>query len=174
MRYQYYLSLGSNIAPAQNLPRAVDHLAAAGRLVAVSAAYETEPVGKPEQPPFLNAAVILANALPANDLKRYVITGIENTLGRQRDPQDKYAPRTIDIDIALWEDLEGQASRIIVSDPDILRFAHLAVPLAEIAPRLVHPSTGEPLAAIAARLAAGGQRVVPRPEVVLPLPEGGD
>jgi 2-amino-4-hydroxy-6-hydroxymethyldihydropteridine diphosphokinase len=174
MRYHFYLSLGSNITPVLNLPRAVKLLAASGQLLAVSAAYETEPVGDSEQPLFLNAAVILASALPTNDLKRYVITGIENELGRKRDPHDKNAPRTIDIDIVLWRDMEGGEGQTIAVDPDILRFAHVAVPLADIAPDLIHPATGAPLSSLAARLAAGGLRVVPRPDIVLPLPEGGD
>lgn len=167
----FYLLLGSNIDPEQNLPRAVQLLAAAGQLVAVSATYETEPVGGPDQPRFLNAAVILGSALPANDLKRYVIAGIERELGRVRDPSDKNAPRTIDIDIAIWREMDGDPGHLNLVDRDLLRFAHVAVPLAELAPDIVPPDAGEPLSTIANRLAAGGQRVVRRPEIVLPLPE---
>jgi len=170
----FYLLLGSNIDPESNLPRAVQLLAAAGQLLAVSAVYETEPVGGPAQPAFLNAAVILGSALPASDLKRYVIAGIERELGRVRDPLDKNAPRTIDIDIAIWRDMDRDPDRLNLADRDLLRFAHVAVPLADLAPDIVPSEAGETLSAIASRLAASGQGVVRRPGIVLPLPEGGE
>jgi 2-amino-4-hydroxy-6-hydroxymethyldihydropteridine diphosphokinase len=145
-----YLSLGSNIEPERNLPRAVDLLRGAGELRAVSSVYETEPQGRADQPRFLNAAVLLATSLDRVELKSRVIAGIEQTLGRLRDPRDKNAARTIDIDVSIW----APEAHDPLFDPDVFHWAHVAVPLAEIAPELVDPASGRPLAELAAALRA--------------------
>lgn len=168
-----YLSLGSNIDPETNLPRAVAMLSRAGEVRAVSPAYATEPVGAPGSAEFLNAAVLLLTELTADELKSGPIADIEETLGRVRVPGDRNAPRTIDIDIALWNPLtpgDGPPP-----DPEILVRAHVAVPLAAIAPALAHPETGEPLSRIARRLTDGCEGPPPRerPEVALDFPPGG-
>jgi 2-amino-4-hydroxy-6-hydroxymethyldihydropteridine diphosphokinase len=167
-----YLSLGSNIDKERNLPRAVALLAEAGQLLTVSSAYETEPRGRRDQPSFLNAAVLLITELSAADLKRNILANIEQRLGRQRDPRDKNAPRTIDVDIALWNDFVGEILGRPVPDPDILRFVHVALPLAEIAPAVVHPESGETLAEIARRLQQEGPEARVRPDIMLDPGDG--
>jgi 2-amino-4-hydroxy-6-hydroxymethyldihydropteridine diphosphokinase len=162
-----YLSLGSNIEPEFNLPRAVVLLRGAGRLLAASSVYQTEPVGRRDQPAFLNAAILLLTDLTAAALKRDVIDPIENELGRVRDPLDKDAPRTIDIDISLWNDEVTSAPHRPIPDPGVVRFAHVAVPLAEIAPDYVHPVAGKTLAAIARGLVAGSPPAQLRQDVCL-------
>lgn len=86
-----------------------------------------------------------------------MLRAIEAVLGRVR-TADKNAPRPIDLDIALWGDrvIEDRAAGLVIPDPDILRWPHVAVPLADVAPDWVHPADGRTLAAIAAGLAAGG------------------
>jgi 2-amino-4-hydroxy-6-hydroxymethyldihydropteridine diphosphokinase len=148
-----YLSLGSNLDKERNLPEAVRLLAAHGRLLAVSAIYETAPVGNPDDPTFFNAAVALETALSPVELKQQVLAGIEQRLGRQRSA-DPNAPRTIDIDISLYDDAILHLGKRHIPDPEILRFAHVVVPLADLAPAYRHPETGESLAAIADRVAA--------------------
>jgi 2-amino-4-hydroxy-6-hydroxymethyldihydropteridine diphosphokinase len=155
------LSLGSNIAPERNLVLAVSMLRGAGRIVAVSRAFETEPVGGPGQARFLNAALILETEADAEAFKAQVVRGIERALGRVRDPQDRDAARTIDIDVSFV--IGGDAA---AEDPDVARRAHVAVPLAEVAPDHV-AADGRTLAAIAAALAGGGAAPRPRPEVDL-------
>jgi 2-amino-4-hydroxy-6-hydroxymethyldihydropteridine diphosphokinase len=163
-----YLALGSNIDPRRNLPRAVALLAAAGRVRAVSRVWETAPVGCTDQAPFLNAAVLLETELTPEALKGQVIAGLEERLGRVRDPADRNAPRTIDVDIVLWNDDVGEILGRPVPDPDLLRHAHVAVPVAELEPALIHPVSSEPLAAIARRLAAAARPApVPCPDVRL-------
>ncbi len=169
MRNRVYLSLGSNISKEHNLPLAVAMLAETGRLFAVSAAYETAAVGGEDYPGFLNAAVALDTDLGPGEFKAQVIGPIEAQLGRVRDPEDRNAPRTIDIDIVLWNDEVLDGNGVVVPDPDLLRLAHLAVPLAEIAPDLVHPLSGEKLTTIAGRLVAAGQIVTARGDVVLDM-----
>lgn len=166
-----YVSLGSNIEAVRHLAAAVRLLGERGRVVAVSRVYETVPVGLREQANFLNAAVWVETELDAARFKGEVLAGIEAALGRVR-TADKNAPRTIDADIALFNDEVFELGRRHIPDPDIVRFPHVAVPLADIVPDLMHPETGEQLADIAARLVAeAGEKVVwERPDVVL----GGD
>lgn len=148
-----YLMLGSNINKEHNLPAAVRLLAAHGELAAVSTIYETAPIGNPNDPSFFNAAVILHTSLPPAQLKSEVLAVIEAQLGRQR-TADPNAARTIDLDIALFNDEEYAWGKHRIPDPDILRFAHVAAPLAEIAPDYYLAATGETLHTVAARLAA--------------------
>ena len=148
-----FLSLGSNVDKEHNLPAAVRLLAGHGRVLAVSAVYETAPVGNPDDPSFFNAAVALEMALQPAELKQQVLAGIEQRLGRQRSA-DPNAPRTIDIDISLYDDAILDLGKRHIPDPDILRFAHVVAPLADLAPAYRHPETGEALAIIAQRVAA--------------------
>ncbi|MBI5671210.1 MAG: 2-amino-4-hydroxy-6-hydroxymethyldihydropteridine diphosphokinase [Chloroflexi bacterium] len=148
-----YLSLGSNIQPERNLAAAVRLLRQKCAVLAVSSAYRTPPQGFADQPDFFNLSVKVHTSLQPATFKSSVLDWIERELGRQRDPNNKNAPRTIDLDIALWGDavLEYGDKPWRVPDPDILRFAHVAVPLAELAPDFVHPTEGVTLAQIAAR-----------------------
>ncbi len=142
-----YLSLGSNVDKEYNLPAAVRLLAEHGRVLAVSAVYETAPVGNPDDPSF-----------------------IEQQLGRQRSA-DPNAPRTIDVDISLFDDAILDLGKRHIPDPEIVRFPHIAVPLADLAPDYRHPETGETLAQIAARVtAAAGQPLLRRADIFLPTP----
>jgi 2-amino-4-hydroxy-6-hydroxymethyldihydropteridine diphosphokinase len=141
------IAMGSNIDPERNLRQAVRRLAERCDVLATSPVYETAPVGKTDQPNFLNAAVLIETVLDAGALKAQVLRAIERELGRVR-TEDKNAPRTIDLDIVLYR---GQ-----VVDPDVRRYAHVAVPLADLAPEIRDPETGQTLAAIAGALPASG------------------
>ncbi|MFV1988774.1 MAG: 2-amino-4-hydroxy-6-hydroxymethyldihydropteridine diphosphokinase, partial [Gemmatimonadota bacterium] len=116
----------------------------------VSLTYEAEPVGAPDSPAFLNAAVAVTTALPPDVLKRDVLRPIEARLGRQRTANSN-APRTIDIDIAMVGDLvlRDEARSIEVPDPNIARYAHLAFPLRDLAPDVRHPALQRTLGQLA-------------------------
>lgn len=146
-----YLSLGSSLDKERNLRAGVGLLAEHGRVLAVSSAYETAPIGNPDDPTFLNAALILETPLEPQALKETVLRAVEDRLGRQR-TSDPNAPRTFDADISLFNDEILDLGRRHIPDPEILLYAHIAVPLAEIAPNYRHPETGETLAAIARRV----------------------
>ncbi len=148
-----YIALGSNIEPESNLPRAVALLREHSRIKRFSSVYQTAPQGDTQQAYFLNMAVMLRTPFPIVDFKRDVLLAIEQKLKRVRDPQNPNAARTIDLDIALWGDTvqEYGDKPWRVPDPDILRYVHVALPLAEIAPEFIHPETGEGLAIIAER-----------------------
>lgn len=143
------IALGSNIDKEQNLPHALALLGEQCEMVAVSSIYETVPVGLREQPNFHNAAVLVRTPLDAQTLKRDVLRSIEQALKRVR-VADKNAPRTIDLDIVLFN--AAILPELRIPDPDLLRFAHVAVPVAEIAPEMLHSETGEKLISIAERL----------------------
>lgn len=148
-----YVSLGSNINPERNLRQAVKLLREHDPELIVSSVYRTLPQGFTQQADFLNMAVRLSTAFSPAEFKAQIINRIEQQLGRVRDPHNKNAPRTIDLDISLWNHdvLDYGDKPWHIPEPDITRFAHVAVPLAEIAPDYVHPETGLTLAQIAAQ-----------------------
>jgi 2-amino-4-hydroxy-6-hydroxymethyldihydropteridine diphosphokinase len=150
-----YISLGSNIDPETNLKRAIQLIGQRCTVLAVSHAYRTPPQGFADQADFLNLAVKVTTELDANTLKHAVLDWIERELKRLRDPNNKNAPRTIDLDISLWNtDVFDYGEKPWhVPDKDILRFAHVALPLAEIAPDYVHPTEHVALKMIAGRFA---------------------
>jgi 2-amino-4-hydroxy-6-hydroxymethyldihydropteridine diphosphokinase len=172
------LLLGSNIDKERNIPAAARLLAAETVVVAVSPVYESSPVGSPETPTFFNAAALVITEKTAVELKDGLIGTIESRLGRVRQT-DKNAPRTIDLDIVLYDDAildytpaDGVTRH--VPNPDLLRFTYCALPIADLLPEMEHPETGETLRAIASRLAASeAQNAIRRPDIDLrPLLKG--
>jgi len=145
-----FLSLGSNIEPERHLPLAARLLAGLGRVLAASTVYRNPAVGPTPQTDFLNAAVLLVTSLSPAAL-RAELRRLEANLGRRRGP-DKFAPRTIDIDLVLYGSHVLTEPGLALPDPGLLTWAHLAIPLAELDPDFRHPVTGQSLAAIAERL----------------------
>ncbi len=148
-----YISLGSNIDPEPNLRRAVQLMGQRCKVLAVSHAYRTPPQGFTNQADFLNLALRIETDLDANTLKHTVLDWIERELKRVRDPNNKNAPRKIDLDISLWNEevFDYGEKPWHIPDKDIVRFAHVAFPLAEIAPDYLHPTEKITLATIAAQ-----------------------
>lgn len=132
-----YLSLGSNLDErAANLRIALEKLADLGTVKAVSAFYETEPVGLAAQPWFLNCAA----KLDTEKMPRQLITGIlnlEQEMGRQR--KLKNGPRIIDIDILLFGTSVIETAGLTVPHPRMHERRFVLEPLAEIAPEVRHP-----------------------------------
>lgn len=137
--HRLYLSLGSNIGPEVNLPKAVQMLREAGRIEAVSSVWETESVGF-DGPNFLNACLIFRSPLGPVEFKERVIRPIEAKLGRVRSAE-RNAPRPIDIDIELCDEKP--------LNTDFWDYAFVIVPLAELIPDFPHPASGEPIARVA-------------------------
>jgi 2-amino-4-hydroxy-6-hydroxymethyldihydropteridine diphosphokinase len=152
---QVCLSLGSNIAPHKFLPRAVERLRDFLDVQAVSRAWRTAAVGAPG-PDFLNAALLACTSLSPFSLKLDVLRRVEAQLGRVR-TANKFAPRTIDIDIVIYGDT--------VLEPMLWTQAYLALPVAELLPALLNPLSGERLEQTAARLVAQTS-IAPSPEVL--------
>jgi len=166
MLHRAYLLLGSNIDPEHNLPAACRMLAESGRIIRVSQVWESPPADGSVQANYLNAAVLLATAQSAVDLRRKTLPAIESALGRVRDPRDKFAARTIDIDIALFDRGVLNVDGAVIPDPNISTRDFVAVPLAEIDPDYVHPETGRTLADMAAALGSSASLRL-RQDVVL-------
>jgi 2-amino-4-hydroxy-6-hydroxymethyldihydropteridine diphosphokinase len=124
---------------------------------AISTVYLTEPLGPKDQPPFYNCIVEIATQLTPRELKHGVLQGIEGVLGRKR-TSDKFAPRTIDLDLLLYGDLTMTIDDHPLPDPDIFRRPFLAIALQEIAPGLVLPGSKTSVDEAAATLPRDGMR----------------
>lgn len=160
--HRVFITVGSNIDPEENLTDAISLLSEMTDLADVSPVYETAPVGKEDQPNFLNAAALVYTPFSGPALKNEVLHKIEQQLGRVR-TVDKNAPRTIDLDIALFDYEIFELGPRHIPDPDILRYAHVTVPLADLAPFYIHPETDRALREIADTLPRDG--IHPRPDI---------
>lgn len=154
------LSLGSNIEPEKHLLAAVSLLSQRLEIVAASRVFETEPAGSSSGPQFLNAAVEILCDLGPSVLKHEVLRPVEEELGRIRSA-DRNAPRTIDLDISLYSltVIHDPSADLEIPDPEILTRAHVAIPLADVSPRALHPVEGLTLERIAQRFENRGVRV---------------
>ena len=136
-----YLGLGSNLGNRQgNLDKALELLAERLRVEKVSSVYQTEPVGNINQPRFLNLACQADTRLAPAELLA-LAKGIENKLGRT--PGKANAPRPIDIDILFYSQRVIETPELVIPHPRLTERAFVLIPLAEIAPDLVHPVSGK-------------------------------
>jgi len=131
-----YLSLGSNLGNREdNLDMALKLLGQRMRLGKVSSIYDTEPLGNVNQPHFLNIACQVFTRLSPEGLLS-LAKGIEGKMGRRGKTGE---PRTIDIDILLYGDIILDKPDLVIPHPSMAERSFVLVPLAEIAPDLVHP-----------------------------------
>lgn len=133
-----YLLLGGNTGNrSAYLGKAQQELSkVCGAIQRASAIYETAAWGRENQPAFLNQVLYLHTPLTAIELLHAVLN-IELQLGRVR--EEKYAPRTIDIDLLLFNKEIINLPKLTIPHPEMQRRRFVLQPLAEIAPRLVHP-----------------------------------
>ncbi len=133
-----YIGLGSNLGDrSKNLSGAVERLSRIGTIAAVSAIYETKPWGVDGyQPRYLNQVAAVNTALDPLEVVAELL-GIEHSLGRTR--QEKNASRTLDLDLLLHGESVVDASGVSVPHPRLHERAFVLVPLAEIAPDIIHP-----------------------------------
>jgi 2-amino-4-hydroxy-6-hydroxymethyldihydropteridine diphosphokinase len=127
-----FLSLGSNVGDRQALLAAASDALAAlpgTAVVASSGIYETAPHGSVRQPDFLNQVVCVETALEPHDLLTQC-QRIESEHGRMRGL--RFGPRTLDIDILLFEDVELEEPELMLPHPRMLGRAFVLVPLAEV------------------------------------------
>lgn len=131
------IALGSNIgAREEHLRFAVERLGRLGRLRAVSSFHETVPVGFAGQGLFLNAALALETELGPRELMREMLR-IEAERGRER--RILNGPRTLDLDLLLYEDLVMDEPGLTLPHPRMHERLFVLAPLAEVAPEAVHP-----------------------------------
>ncbi|NND01416.1 MAG: 2-amino-4-hydroxy-6-hydroxymethyldihydropteridine diphosphokinase, partial [Acidimicrobiia bacterium] len=133
------ISVGSNIERERHLPEAVRLLRRhrAIDVIDVSRVFESPSVGGgSDAPDFFNAAVRVCTGLEPDDL-RDALRHIEGVLGRTR-TEDINAPRTIDLDIAYYENVAVKDNGMSIPAPDVLTAPHVAVPVADVAPDWKH------------------------------------
>lgn len=168
--YTAYIAVGSNMDPEKHIRRALELLLRQVELAAISTFYETDPILAPgerpvrrsaQNPAYWNGVWAVRTAMDPAQLKKEILRPIEETLGRQRN-QQKYAPRTIDLDLILVDGLPGDDSGIAQPHPEIRERPFVAIPLLEISPDLILPDTGERL---------GSLPIIRQAESMVPLTE---
>lgn len=132
-----YLALGSNLGDRRaHLQHALDAMRADAEVsvVAVSNVYETDPVGGPEQDAYLNAVVALDT-----DLEPYALLAFAHRLENdaQRVRRERWGPRTLDVDILLYDDVRLDDADLTIPHPRMWERGFVLAPLRDVAPDLV-------------------------------------
>ena len=129
---KFYVLVGSNINPHENVNKGLDLIKKNNEIVleAVSSEYISKAVGM-DGNDFLNLALRCATELSFKDSLK-LLKEIEASCGRERDPNNKFTPRTLDLDIIIWNDFEGVIDGYELPDPDINKYEFIQIPLAEI------------------------------------------
>jgi 2-amino-4-hydroxy-6-hydroxymethyldihydropteridine diphosphokinase len=143
-----YIGIGSNILPEKNIEKAVSLLSQKVTIIDISTFYLTKPLGMPDQPLFYNGAAHVDTDDGPLDLKFHILRDIEKKLGRIRSA-DKSSPRTIDLDILLYDRIVMNDGVLKIPDPDILERPFLALPLYELSRDMVVPGWDRAISAIA-------------------------
>lgn len=161
------LALGSNLGDsAAILQGAVDLLAASLTVRAVSTVYQTDPVGGPEQDPYLNAVVLVETTLDPEALLA-LTSSVENAFERVRGV--RWGPRTLDVDIVAYEGLVQDSPDLTLPHPRAHERAFVLIPWADVDPDAAVPGFGS-----VRDLLGGVDRSGVRPSTVtLRIPDGG-
>lgn len=125
-----FISVGTNIEPLQHVRAALAALQRRARVVSSSTFYRTEPIGRPDQPWFINGVWRIETDVAASCVKARLLEPIEMQLGRRR-TCDRFAARTIDLDLVLYNDLAVNESALTLPHPD-LRRPFVYVPVVEL------------------------------------------
>lgn len=163
-----FIGLGSNLGDRLALLRAaLERLDSEEdiRVLRVSPLYESRPWGFADQPDFLNAVAELRSDRPPRPLLA-LLKSIERALGRPAVDPIRYGPRPIDLDLLLYGDRVmrdlSTPLPIEIPHPHLAERAFVLLPLADLAPDLVHPTLGQPIAALCGGLDASGLHMVAR------------
>ncbi len=143
MSHTAFIGLGSNLEdPHGQLQRAFAELGSLPdtRLVARSSLYRSAPLGYPDQPEFVNAVAEVATALTPQDLLQALLQ-IERKHGRERTFRN--APRTLDLDVLLYDDVQMHEYGLTIPHPQMHLRAFVLQPLLEIAPDVGIPGIGQ-------------------------------
>lgn len=150
-----YLGLGSNMGDRKpNLDEGLELLSQRLQLGRVSSTYDTAPVGNRQQPRFLNLVCQVYTRLAPMELLT-LVKGIESKLGRTAG--ERNAPRPLDMDILFYGDQIIESPKLVIPHPRLQERDFVLVPLAEIAPELVHPVSGKTIRELLQGLEEGTQ-----------------
>lgn len=161
-------NMGDRLAHLRNAVKAITQIPGIA-CVSVSPVYETEPVGvKPQyrDMPYLNAVVIITAAIPLPELSK-TMHDIEEKLGRTR-AEDRFAPRTIDIDILFAGETICQEEHLTLPHPRWAERRFVLQPLADLRPDLHIPGSNRSVAECLAALPTGKEAVHKLPDTLLP------
>ena len=146
-----FVSVGSNVDPEANVRRAMRLLQRELGIRAVSTFYRTPALNRPADPPFVNGVVEVGDALGPLEVKKR-LRQIEQALGRER-TADRFAPRTVDLDLIIYGDEVMSSDELKLPHPDIVERPFVAIPLLELAPDLILPDSRRPLRSVVSSLA---------------------
>lgn len=138
-----YVGLGANLdAPAARLKRVFDELdlLPSTRLTARSPLYKSAPLGPPDQPDYINAVAVLDTALEPLPLL-HALQALETRHGRRREGE-RWGPRTLDLDILLYGELNLATPELTLPHPGLHERAFVLYPLSDVAPELDIPGHG--------------------------------
>jgi 2-amino-4-hydroxy-6-hydroxymethyldihydropteridine diphosphokinase len=130
------IALGGNVGDVRaTFEQAIAELChmAQATLIARSSDYRTPPWGEENQPPFVNAAIEIETRLDQHALLA-AMQAVERSFGRTRDKEHRWGPRTLDLDLIAYDDVELQTPELTLPHPRAFERAFVLVPLAEIAP----------------------------------------
>jgi len=134
---EIYVGLGSNLGDKEgNIRQALARLGERSEIVRVSPLYQTDPVGYCQQDWFLNGVAHAKTALDPRSVLR-LLQSIEASLGRAQTVPN--GPRTIDLDLLLYDDLVVGEPGLTVPHPRLHERLFVLAPLSELCPRMVHP-----------------------------------
>ena len=160
-----YVAAGSNVEPEKNLARALDGLEQAFGTVAISPAYRNAAVGFSGED-FINLVVGFRTDDSPPRVKEQ-LERIELSCGRARNAP-KWAPRTMDLDMLMYDQLVSDQPGLILPRPDLLRRAFMLKPLADLAPQLLHPTQRRTIGELWAQFPAADH-----PLVAVTIPRSG-
>jgi 2-amino-4-hydroxy-6-hydroxymethyldihydropteridine diphosphokinase len=146
---QVYVGVGSNIAREDNIRAGLAAMQSAFGALQISPMYETPAMGFVGDP-FYNLVVCFETELDARAVKAE-LDRIEQTYGRERSAT-KFSSRTLDLDLLMWDDIDLHAEGLDVPRHEILKYAFVLGPLAELAPGGQHPQTGARFSALWAQM----------------------
>lgn len=137
-----FVGIGSNVDPEKNILAALPEIGSRVQVLDASRFYRNPALAPDlrERPPFVNGVLKIRTGLTSYDLKYGVLRNVERRVQRSR-TVDRYGPRTLDLDLLIYGDLEVESDEITLPDPDISVQPFWVVPLAELVPEMRPPNT---------------------------------
>jgi len=154
-----YIGVGSNIDTEKNIEKSLLLLKKQVKVSKVSTFYRTRPLEEKVQNDFYNGIFEIYTDCDARKLKFTILNSVESECHRERS-HDKYAPRTIDLDLLLFGDLVMREKDLYIPDPEIYNRSFIAIPLYELDRKLVMPDTHQSIYEIKKTFAPNGLRPV--------------